>query len=143
MVVTRMEAPARRLAAPAGAAALGAAATGAIWLGDPTAPGGLPLPPCPTHALFGLLCPGCGGMRMVYSLLHADVAAAVHYNALALAAMPLVALAWLAWTWGRWRGRDTLSWVRRRWITMSVLGVLAGWTVARNLPFAPFTALQI
>ncbi|MGH3980327.1 MAG: DUF2752 domain-containing protein [Pseudonocardiaceae bacterium] len=122
----------RMLAAPAGAVALAGTGCAAIWLGDPTTPGGL-LPVCPSHALFGVLCPGCGGMRMLYSLLHGDLGAAAHYNAVALAMLPLVAVAWAVWTAGCWRGRPVASWPRQRWVTVGVVAVLVIWSVMRNL----------
>jgi len=43
---------------------------------------------CPTKALLDIDCPGCGGMRMVYSLLHGDIGAALRYNALSVIAWP-------------------------------------------------------
>jgi len=65
------------LAVAAGAVAVSAVAVSAVVLaGDPTTPGG-PLPVCPSKALFGIVCPGCGGMRMLYSALHGDIGAAL------------------------------------------------------------------
>jgi Protein of unknown function (DUF2752) len=67
-------------------------------------PGGI-LPVCPTKALFGIDCPGCGSPRMIYSLLHLDVTSAVHYNALGQVAVLLLLWAFRAWTYGRLVGR--------------------------------------
>jgi hypothetical protein len=111
-----------------------------LW-GDPTVPGG-PLPVCPTKFLLGIDCPGCGTLRVVYSLLHADLGAAVRFNALALVALPLLVWAWVAWTRGRWRGRRVSSWQDRRWAPMITLVVTVGWFVVRNIPVAPFTSLR-
>jgi len=82
------------LAAPAGVAGLVCAGCVVAWWADPTTLGG-PLPVCPTNALLGINCPGCGALRMIYSLLHGDLIAAVQFNAVALIALPL-----LLWTWG-------------------------------------------
>lgn len=133
---------ARALAGPAGVAALGVAGCAAIWLADPTTPGGV-LPVCPSYGLFGVLCPGCGGTRMVYSLLHGDLGAAVQYNALALVALPLVIAAWGVWTLRLARGRPYVPRPRPRWVLPVALAVVALWFVARNLPFEPFTALRV
>lgn len=132
----------RALLAPAAAAAAACAGCALVLLGDPTTPGG-PLPVCPTKALLGIACPGCGSMRMVYSLLHGDVAAAARYNAVALVAVPLLVLAWTTWTAGRWRGRPVYSWQHWRWAPMVVLVVTAVWFVVRNIPVEPFRSLRV
>ena len=54
------------------------------------------LPACPTKTLLGIVCPGCGTMRMLYSLMHGDIAGALHYNAVGLVAVVL-----LAWSFCR------------------------------------------
>ena len=76
----------------------------AIWVGDPTTPHG-PLPVCPTKALLGIDCPGCGSMRMLYSLMHGNLLAAARFNALGVVAVVLLVWAYLAWTYGRVTGR--------------------------------------
>jgi hypothetical protein len=127
---------------PLAAAAAAAAGCAVVLLADPTTPGGV-LPVCPTKALLGLNCPGCGALRMTYNLLHGDLAAAVHYNAVALAALPLLVWAWGAWTLGRWRGRRLPSWQHHRWAPVAALVVTLVWWVLRNIPVAPFTALRV
>jgi hypothetical protein len=39
-------------------------------------------PECPFNGFFHLQCPGCGATRAVAALLHGDIAAAIHFNAL-------------------------------------------------------------
>ena len=56
------------------------------------------------QALFGIDCPGCGGLRMMYSLLHGDVPAALHYNAVSFVVVLLCVWSLGAWTVGRLRG---------------------------------------
>ena len=53
-------------------------------------------PRCPFYATTHLLCPGCGGTRALYELLHGNLQGALHYNALLTALAPLVAL-WFLW----------------------------------------------
>jgi Protein of unknown function (DUF2752) len=130
------------LLAPAATAACACAGCVVILWGDPTTPGG-PLPLCPTKLLFGIDCPGCGSMRMIYSLLHGDLAAAAHYNMVTLAALPLLALAWATWTWGRWRGRPVRSWQHWRWAPTVTLVITVVWFMVRNIPVAPFTSLRV
>jgi hypothetical protein len=96
--------------------------------------------PCPFHALTGLYCPACGGLRMVHDLLHGDFAMAFHDNALAIPAVIIGFAAWLNWTVSRWRGRPAPA--RPAWLSPVIIVVLIAWTVVRNLPWAPFTAFR-
>lgn len=131
-----------RLGAPLAVAALAGCACVAVWMGDPTTPGG-PLPVCPTKLLLGIDCPGCGSLRMVYSLMHGNVPAALGYNAVGLVGLILLIWAFGAWTYGRIVDRRIRSWQHRRSAAMITLVVVSTWFVIRNLPFAPFTALHV
>ncbi|MFG2226085.1 DUF2752 domain-containing protein [Streptomyces sp. NPDC048644] len=114
--------------------ALGAGAAGAgyLWHTNPHEPGHL-LPGCPFRWLTGLLCPLCGGTRLAYDLLHGDVVAAFHDNAVLLTlGVPTAAYA---------IGRSLLAGLRGRRYRLRltprsgavVLGVALVWTVGRNL----------
>ncbi|MGC7322706.1 DUF2752 domain-containing protein, partial [Mycobacteroides abscessus subsp. massiliense] len=91
MTTSRPSTVVSRLAAPAVVAGAAAAGCAAVWFGDPTTPGGV-LPVCPLKALTGLDCPGCGGLRMAYSLMHGDVLGALRYNAVGLVAVGFLAV---------------------------------------------------
>jgi hypothetical protein len=114
----------------------------AVWVGDPTTPGG-PLPLCPTKALLGIDCPGCGTARMLYSLMHGNLSAAARFNALALVAVVLLVWAYVAWTYGRVTGRQIRSWQHHRWAAIVTLSLVTIWFVVRNIPFPPFSALHV
>ncbi|MEW2478932.1 DUF2752 domain-containing protein [Mycobacterium sp. NPDC049093] len=131
-----------RLGAPLGVAAAAGCACLAVWVADPTTPGGL-LPTCPTKLLLGIDCPGCGSLRMIYSMLHGDLLAALRFNAVGVIALGLIVWAYLAWTYGRLRGRQIASWQHHRWSAMVALVVTVVWFIIRNLPFEPFTALRV
>ncbi|WP_344388375.1 DUF2752 domain-containing protein [Streptomyces vastus] len=117
--------------APLAVFVAGAAGAWYLYGTDPHEPGHL-LPQCPFRLVTGLLCPACGGTRMVYDLMHGHFSAAWHDNRLLLLASPF-ALALLA-RWGveglrgrRWRpelGRVAQA---------LVLVVAVAWTVVRNL----------
>jgi len=47
---------------------------------------------CPFHAVTGLYCPGCGGLRALNSLANADFMAALQYNPLIVIMLPLLLL---------------------------------------------------
>jgi Protein of unknown function (DUF2752) len=132
----------RSLAAPLGVAAVAAGGCAAIWLANPTVPGGI-LPVCPTKALLGIDCPGCGSLRMIYSLLHFDMAAAARFNALGMVAVALLLWAYVAWTYGRLADRQIRSWQHLRWSAPVALVLTLVWFVVRNLEFGPFTALYV
>jgi hypothetical protein len=83
-----------------GAALLGVAYLGAV---DPNEPGHYPL--CPTQALLGVDCPGCGGLRCVHALTRGDIVGALDHNALAvLVLLPLAVITWALWVRREWRG---------------------------------------
>src|SRR5437660_122637 len=48
-------------------------------------------PRCIFHQTTGLLCPGCGSLRALHQLLHGQVVAAVHFNALLVLGTPMAA----------------------------------------------------
>jgi hypothetical protein len=54
----------------------------------------------------------------------------------------LAALLWLNAAVARWRGRPLTELRRPVWLWPAVAVLLVGWTVVRNLPFSPFTALR-
>ena len=141
-MLTRLGSAPRRLGAPVMVAASATLACAAIWVGDPTTPHG-PLPVCPTKALLGIDCPGCGSMRMLYSLMHGNLPAAVRFNALGVAAVVLLVWAYLAWTYGRVTGRRIVSWQHHRWSAVLTLSLVLIWFVVRNIPVAPFTGLYV
>ncbi|WP_256726430.1 DUF2752 domain-containing protein [Streptomyces acidiscabies] len=126
-------APLLRHPATAPLAVLVAGAAGAAYLygTDPHQPGHL-LPQCPFRLVTGLLCPACGGTRMVYDLMHGRLGAAWVDNRVLLLASPF-ALALLGrWMWEGVRGRRWRPQVSGR-VQVLILGVAVGWAVVRNL----------
>ncbi|MFE0451433.1 DUF2752 domain-containing protein [Streptomyces sp. NPDC058914] len=118
-------------AAPLAVLAAGAAGSAYLYVTDPHQPGHL-LPQCPFRLVTGLLCPACGGTRMVYDLMHGHFAEAWLDNRALLLAAPW-ALALLGrWIWEGLHGR---RWQPRlsRPAQALVLGLAVTWTVARNL----------
>jgi uncharacterized protein DUF2752 len=81
-------------------------------------------PLCVFHQLTGLDCPGCGSLRALHALLHGRLVEALHFNALTIASLPL--LAWAAIRFARSRFADGPSFdVRPFWLWL----YLSAWIV--------------
>jgi hypothetical protein len=94
-------------------------------------------PVCEFHELTGLNCPGCGGTRAAYDLLHGHVLRALHDNALLV--MSLAALAgrgaWFAAHIARNRPVPVFLPPKGLWAFLVIAIVF---TVLRNLPAFSF-----
>ncbi|HET8559228.1 MAG TPA: DUF2752 domain-containing protein [Marmoricola sp.] len=119
--------------APLGVAAGVLATTVALRLHDPHVPGSWGL--CPLRTLTGLDCPACGSLRAVNDLTHLRLDAAFHSNALLVAAVPLLVLAWAWWLLRRCRGRPATPppGAARWWWAFAAVAV--AFTVFRNTPW--------
>jgi hypothetical protein len=97
---------------------------------------------CPLYWITGLHCAGCGTLRAAHAILHADLAQAAAYNSMALVTAPVI-LAWAAAEaihaltgrrLGPPRGTARLGQI--------LVAMLILYTVARNIPLAPFDILR-
>ena len=106
---------------------------GVLFFIDPAASG--VFPDCPSRIFFGVDCPGCGGMRGTYSLLHGDVASAINHNALLLGVYPLLVSLWFLWVLRAWLQRDFFAIFRPYLGVMVGTGffILIGFTIVRNM----------
>ena len=76
-------------------------------------------PPCPLHALTGLDCPTCGGLRAAHLLLHGHLRAAFHLNPFLFFALPLLPL-------------FAIRPLRSRGLPWLALALLLAWFIWRN-----------
>ena len=106
------------------------AATGLVALRDPHVPWSYGI--CPFHAVTGLWCPACGGLRATYDLAHLHLAAAWGENALWVVVVPLVVVGWLVTLVRRARGLPARQ--VPAWAAVAGLAVVVGFGVLRNLP---------
>jgi len=89
-------------------------------------------PRCPVYASTHLLCPGCGGTRALYEMLHCNLAGAWHYNAFLTVLAPLTVL-WLVSVWFRAARNNQapeFRLPRTAWVLVAVVALL--FSVARN-----------
>ncbi len=93
---------AERLRAPLLTGGVVAGLTLALHLRDPHAAGSWGL--CPSLAITGFYCPGCGGLRAVNDLGNGDLLGAASSNLLFVALVPFLILGWVVWTRRAWRG---------------------------------------
>jgi hypothetical protein len=129
---------ARRLVAPVATAVAVLASLAYVGVVDPNQPGHYPL--CPTQAILGIDCPGCGIMRGCHDLVTGNLAGALDHNVLLVVLVPLAVVLWVRWVLRSWRGREdpvTYAQFRRRNAVMiGTLAVVLAFGVVRN--FVPY-----
>jgi hypothetical protein len=115
------------LPAAAGLSVLGAVAW--LWLEDPH-DGLAAVPACPIKAITGLLCPGCGGLRATWHLLHGDLGGAWADNPALFVLLPALAAGFIVWALAQLRAAPTPRLPLPAVIAVAVLGGV--WMLARN-----------
>lgn len=113
-------------------AALPLGALAYVGVNNPSAAGSV-YPACPSQVVFGVDCPGCGGLRGTHALLHGDVLTALDHNVLLPFLLVLCAYA-AALVIGPLFGHRVPVIRPPRWAAIALAGVLVAFTVARNLP---------
>lgn len=132
--------------APLGTALAAGAAVAFVGAVDPNEPGHYPT--CPFLLLTGLYCPGCGGLRTVYALVHGDPVTALGLNPFVVLVIPVLVVLWGRWALRAWSGGGPTGKSGRApagksihpayvWLLLALMGVF--WIV-RNLPFGEFLA---
>jgi hypothetical protein len=99
-----------------------------------------PYPRCLLKAMTGIDCPGCGGTRAMWSLLHGDVAGAADHNILVFAIVPLAAYMLVAFVLKQFGYTIPLPRASRA-MGWAVAVFLLVFSVARNLPIGPLKYL--
>ena len=117
---------------PLGSLAAVTVVTAALRVRDPHVHGSWGL--CPSASLLHVYCPFCGSLRAVNDLTHGDVVAAASSNVLLVAAIPVALVLYVVWLRGAWAGRRPPTWLTSWPVLYAGLGVLALFTVLRNLP---------
>lgn len=143
MTLTRPVAPlpslGRRLSGPVLTLGGLAAATLALHVRDPHVAGSWGY--CPSRVLFGIYCPGCGGLRAVNNLSNGDLLGAASSNLLFVALIPVIVFFLARWTFSKASGQP---WIPRAMTSRPGMALLAAttlvFTVARNTPAGSWLA---
>jgi hypothetical protein len=100
-------------------------------------------PTCLVKMTTGFDCPGCGGTRAFFYLIHGNIPAAARHHAVFVFAVPFLIYMYVAWSFNLMFKRQ-LPMLR---VSPTAIGVyLSAWlvfSVLRNLPWAPFTWLYV
>jgi hypothetical protein len=128
--------------APLAVLACAGSAVGYVLANDPTDARPDALGPCLFRSLTGLDCPGCGGTRMVWYLLHGNLPEAARHHVVALLLVPLALYGYLAWGASRLFGTK-IPWVPGKVFWLTVAAVVVVFSVLRNLPFEPFLHFRV
>jgi hypothetical protein len=128
-----------RWAAPLAAlVCIGGAVGYTLWT-NPTDSAPDAAPTCLLKLTTGLDCPGCGGTRAAWYLLHGDLGAAARHHLLFVFAVPFLVYLYVAWAVEQAFGKK-LPRLRIGPTTVAVfLAVWMVFSVLRNLPWAPFS----
>ena len=87
---------------------------------------------CPSRAIFGVDCPGCGLMRGTHALTTGDVGTALDHNILILPVLGLIAYAYVRWA-ATYFGRELPAVRPANWMVWTAAGLLVVFAVVRNL----------
>jgi hypothetical protein len=120
-----------------------AGAVGYTLATHPTDAGAGDQPSCLLKLTTGFVCPGCGGTRAAWYLMHGDLPAAARHHAIFTFAVPFLIYMYVAWA-----GKRLFNWKLPQLTVspgalMAFMAVWGVWSVLRNLPWAPFTAFYV
>jgi hypothetical protein len=132
-----------RWMAPAAVLVCFLSAAAFVWVWNPTDAGANSGPTCIIKMTTGFDCPGCGGTRAFYYLMHGNIPEAARHHAMAVFAAPFLVWLYVAWAvktvWGKQIPVPTIS-------ARTISFFIAAWgvfMVIRNIPVAPFTSLYV
>jgi hypothetical protein len=99
-----------------------------MW-SNPAASGADSIPTCLLKLTTGLDCPGCGGTRAAWFLLHGDVPAAARHHMLFVFAVPFLLYLYVAWA-----GKTVFGWnLPQLTLTPKLLGMFLGaWGLSQH-----------
>jgi hypothetical protein len=118
-------------------------AVGYTMASHPTEAGAGDAPTCLLKYTTGFICPGCGGTRAAWYLMHGDLPAAARHHALFVFAVPFLLYLYAAWASERVFGRRLPQLDLSPKVIGAFIAVWGVWSVLRNLPWSPFTSFYV
>jgi hypothetical protein len=100
-------------------------------------------PTCLLKYTTGFVCPGCGGTRAAWYLLHGDIPAAARHHAVFVFAVPFLLYMYFAWAARRLFGWNVPQLTLSPRVISIFIAVWGVWSVLRNLPWAPFNEFYV
>jgi hypothetical protein len=98
-------------------------------------------PRCALYVTTGIYCPGCGGLRASYALVHGNIFAALHDNLLLVLALPVAGI-YSIMSAQCWLKNEPLPRFTPSPLMLKIMIVaVVLFTVLRNIPAAPFNWL--
>lgn len=93
-------------------------------------------PGCWLYRLTGLYCAGCGDTRAAYYIAHGHLYQGFRMNPLAVIAAPFIVATLLLflYRWARLKPLPNLP----LWAVWTIISIVIGYMVLRNLPWEPF-----
>jgi hypothetical protein len=115
-----------------------------VFGSNPTGQDAFSSPTCLVKLTTGFDCPGCGGTRAAYFLIHGNLPAAARSHLMAVFAAPFLLYMYLAWSFNLMTRGRRLPMLRLSPLTISIFLIAwAVFSILRNLPWAPFTWLYV
>jgi hypothetical protein len=115
-----------------------------VFGSHPTGQDAFSSPTCLVKLTTGFDCPGCGGTRAAYFLLHGNLPAAARSHLVAVFAAPFLLYMYLAWTINLVTRGRRLPMLRLPPLAISIFLIAwAAFSILRNLPWPPFTWLYV
>jgi Protein of unknown function (DUF2752). len=139
----RLASRAPNWSAPVAIAACFAGVATWVLISDPTDAKATDMPSCLVKLTTGLDCPGCGGTRAFYYLLQGNLPQAVRHHAIAVLAAPVLVWLYVAWSVRKITGRRLPVPSLGGGAMLAFLLAWAVFSVVRNIPVEPFTALYV
>lgn len=88
--------------------------------------------PCLFHLLTGLYCPGCGGTRAVYYLLHGQLVTSLQFHPLVLYMAVVFPLEIGSWLLSRWRKKPELYIGHEKWFLVTGIAIALVNLIVKN-----------
>lgn len=98
-------------------------------------------PPCIFHSLTGLYCPGCGTARALHQLLHGNIRAALSYNLLTMASLPILLALGIRSMAARIGNTPYKPVFKSAFWPWLIVAILVAFGILRNIPVHPFNLL--